>query len=405
MNDASPNAVTIGTYVAPRLRLVDEIGRGGMGVVYRARDEALARDVAVKVVDPQRVSAPDVRARFLEEARAMARVRHPAVVEIFAFGEHRDAPFFVMEYVRGTTLARWLRELAQPALELELATPILEGIAEALAAIHSSGAVHGDLKPANVLLTDDFRVRVADFGLATDLSSDLSLMGTPAYLSPERIRGDAVDAALRPRVDLYSFGVLAYQLLTGVLPFDAPDVARVHAQHLHKAPPTLARHRPELGARVDLTLRALLHKDPSARASSASDLLRALHLADPRAPHVLVVDDDPDFRVLARTCIEAELEPCVVVESDGSDALSLLEARRFELVVLDLQMPGMSGLDLTKAIRERHAREALKILVVTGHGSASDWRVLREHGADAFTVKPLEPGTFTSAARRLIEAA
>lgn len=394
-----------GTYLADRLRVLDVLGVGGMGVVYRARDEALERDVAVKLVDPERVSDATIRARFLEEARAMARVRHPSVVEIYNFGEHRGAPYFVMEYVAGTTLDAWLRAREEPALALHEAIPLLEGIATALEAIHATGTVHGDLKPANVLLTSDGRVRLADFGLATDLTSDLELIGTPAYLSPERIRGDAVDPALRPRGDLYAFGVLTHQLLTGELPFDAPDVARVYAQHLHKVPPSLTRRLPEVDLRIDAELQRLLAKDPAERAASARELLRVMRLADPTIPHVLVVDDDPDFRVLARACIEEELEPCVVVESDGSDVMSLLSARRFELVVLDLHMPNTSGVELTKAIRARHPRTDLRILVVTGQGSARDWLELKQLGADAFTVKPLEPVTFTSAARRLIEAA
>lgn len=405
LSESPSTLLPSGTYLADRLRVIDVLGVGGMGVVYHARDEALERDVAVKVVDPGRVSDPAIRARFLEEARAMARVRHPSVVEIYNFGDYDGSPYFVMEYVAGTTLDASLRARESAALDLEVAIPLLEGVATALEAIHARGTVHGDLKPANVLLTTDGRVRLADFGLATDLTSDLELIGTPAYLSPERIRGDAVDPALRPRVDLYAFGVLTYQLLTGELPFDAPDVARVYAQHLHKAPPSLARRRPGICPRIDTELQRLLTKDPAERAISPRELLRAMRLANPSTPHILVVDDDPDFRELARACIEEELEPCVVVESDGSDVLALLGSRRFELVVLDLHMPGMNGVELTAAIRERHARDELRILVVTGHGSARDWRVLKELGADAFTVKPLEPVTFTSAARRLIEAA
>lgn len=394
-----------GTYLAPQLRILGVLGAGGMGVVYRARDEALARDVAVKVVDPERVSDPRTRARFLEEARAMARVRHPAVVEIYSFGEHHGAPYFVMDYVDGTSLDAWLRRRDNTPVELGVALAMLEGVAQALEAIHAKGTVHGDVKPGNVLFTHDFKVRLADFGLATDLTSDLELVGTPAYLAPERIRGDLVPPELRRRGDLYAFGVLAFQLLAGELPFDAPDVARVYAQHLHKIPPSLAKHRPDLPERIDEALQHLMAKEPSARADSADPLLRALRLSDPRTPRVLVVDDDPDFRALVRACIEVELEPCIVAESDGSDTLALLEQRRFDLVVLDLHMPGMNGLELTAAIRARHAKDELRILVVTGHGSASDWRVLRELGADGFAVKPLEPMTFTIAARRLIEAA
>ncbi|MEZ4252473.1 MAG: response regulator [Polyangiales bacterium] len=400
MSLPSPPPLAAGTYLGTSLRFLAQ-GSGGMGVVPRTRRSARTRRRG-EGGRPRACGRPGDAHPIPRRSTRDGAGPPPAVVEIFSFGDHEGAPYFVMEYVDGTTLEEWLRRRDDGPIDLG-AVDILDGVERALRAIHATGTVHGDLKPANVLLTPDFRVRLADFGLATDLTSDLELVGTPAYLSPERIRGDVVPPPFRPRGDMYAFGVLAYQLLTRTLPFDAPDVARVYAQHLHKAPPSLLRTRPDLGARVDLAWQALLAKDPAMRSESPDELLRALRLVDPGTPHVLVVDDDPDFRELARACIEEELEPCVVVESDGSDALFLLGEQRFQLVVLDLHMPEMDGKQLTAAIRARHAPEQLKILVITGQGSADDWRQLRELGADAFAVKPLEPVTFASAAKKLIE--
>ncbi|MBX3246340.1 MAG: protein kinase [Myxococcales bacterium] len=396
-----------GTYLAPRLRVLRVLGEGGMGVVYLARDEALERDVAVKLVDPARVSDEGMRRRFLEEARAMARVRSDAVVEIYAFGERDGAPYFVMEHM-ADSLHDWLERQGREPLALDVALGILERVALGLEDIHACGTVHGDLKPGNILIGQGFRVCLADFGLATELEAELELVGTPTYLAPERIRGDDLPPELRARGDLYALGVLAFELLAGEVPFDAPDVGRVYAQHLYKPIPSLTELRPDLPPALDHAVRALLAKRPEDRPSSADPLLDALRAARRRAEakvsHVLVVDDDPDFRALVRACIEEELGACTVEESDGTDALTRLADRRFDLVVLDLHMPDMNGIELTAAIRERHAREELRILVVTGHGSASDWRILKGLGADAFVVKPLDTDGFVSQARRLLAA-
>ena len=399
-----------GTLLGPRLRVVRELGSGGMGVVVLARDEALERDVAVKLAHPHLVESASQRRRFLEEARAIARVRHPAVVEIFAFGEHAGAPYFTMEYVPGPSLEDHLARSGYAPMTPTEMLGVLRPVVAGLGAIHARGAVHGDLKPANILIGEGFRVLVADFGLSFEAERAPSeLLGTPAYTAPERIRGDVMPPALRPRADLYALGVLAWELSTGRVPFDAPDASRVHAQHLYKTPPSLLEERPDLPARVDDAVQALLAKAPTERPASGEELIAALEDAEARAQQpyrsVLLVDDDPDFRALLRACFECELRVQNVVEAgSGPEALEALRGAHYDLVVVDLNLgEGPNGLELTAAIRERHPAHELGILVVTGQGSASDWRVLSRLGADAFVVKPLEPDAFITTARRLLE--
>ena len=193
-----------------------------MGVVMLAWDERLERDVAIKLITPGQMNAL-ARERFLFEARAMARVRHENVVEIYALGETNGAPFFVMEYVPGTTLANWLDDGilddCLPAIDESLG--YLDQICRGVSAIHASGSVHGDLKPANILLGPTSRVAVADMGLSrvldADGSSDHPLAGTPAYIAPEFAQTN-LPPDMVSRGDVYALGVIAYEMLTGEPP-------------------------------------------------------------------------------------------------------------------------------------------------------------------------------------------
>ena len=222
----------------PELEIVEELGRGGMGVVFLARQPSLDRQVAVKVLPRQLSSDPAFAERFEREARTLARLSHPNIVGVFDTGLAGDYSYFVMEYVDGSTLRSLLREGALgPHEALELIPQLCAG----LQAAHDQGIVHRDLKPENVLVTDDGRVKITDFGLAKLLGPDSKqptltltnqVMGTPHYMAPEQLRpGSAVDH----RVDLYALGVLLYEALTGELPigrFAAPSLVAGTSPHV-----------------------------------------------------------------------------------------------------------------------------------------------------------------------------
>lgn len=332
----------------------------------------------------------------------MAQVCHPNVVEIFAFGEHDERPYFTMEHIDGPTLTEYHARRDHQPISVDEALRLLQGVAAGVAAIHENGTVHGDLKPGNVLLDVEGRTRVTDFGITH--GSD-ELLGTPAYVAPERIARQTRPEFL-PRVDVYAFGALAHELLTGEPPFRAPDVGRLYAQHLYKPPPRATDRRPDLPKEIDTVLAAALAKDPAERPASVLDVLDGLAAAR-RAMRptrrVLIADDDLDMRRLIRACLETDLDVDVIEEVDnGGDALRLLGARHFDLAVVDLHMPRLNGLELTASIRERVPPVDLRIVVVSGHGSASDWRVLSRLGADAFVVKPIEPEVFVATLEPLL---
>src|ERR1700733_3507003 len=229
----TPKPDKIGKY-----EILDVLGRGGMGVVYRARDSRLGRIVAIKQLTASFSGTPDMLRRFYEEAKKQASLHHNNIVIVFDAGDQDGEPYIVMEYVEGEALDRTIKE--QKRIELELALSIVEQVCLALAYAHRKGVIHRDVKPANVIVQRDGTAKLFDFGIARDESrldktrtSTGIMVGTPPYMAPERFRGAPVDG----RSDIFSVGVLLYELVTGRRPFDAPEVPAVIDQILNSNPP------------------------------------------------------------------------------------------------------------------------------------------------------------------------
>lgn len=256
--------------LAGRYSLERELGRGGMGIVYLARDVRLDRPVALKLLPPDRARFAETRERFLVEARMAAGLSHPNIVAIHAVEEIAGFVFFAMQYVAGETLGdRIRREQRLPPWE---AARLLRDVAWALAYAHAQGVVHRDIKPDNILLDRDGRALVADFGIArlTVDGGTTRIQGTPEYLSPEQASGEACDA----RSDLYSLGAVAFHALTGRPPFGGGTGAQLH-QHLTQAAPSLVDLAPELPARLAAAVDRALQKDPARRWPSAETMAEA----------------------------------------------------------------------------------------------------------------------------------
>jgi len=257
-----------------------EIGRGGMGVVYRARDERLQRRVAIKVLPPELAFQQDIRQRFTREAQTAARLSHPHIVPIHSVGEGQGLVYFVMGYVDGESVAARIRR--RGSLPVEEARRIMMETADALSAAHAMSVIHRDIKPDNILLEGTRgRVMVTDFGIAKALSaaSGATLtgigvaIGTPAFMSPEQAAGERdIDG----RSDLYSLGVVAYQMLTGALPFNAPSVAGILMKQITEPAPDLRIKRPDTPEDLALAVGRCLEKDPESRWATADALRRAL---------------------------------------------------------------------------------------------------------------------------------
>jgi serine/threonine-protein kinase len=287
MSDRLRELVTLA--LAPEFEIEAEIGRGATGVVYRALDRKLQRTVALKVLPPESSYREEVRRRFLMEAQTAARLVHPHIVPIFAAGETGGVAWFSMAYVKGESLARRLAR--ESRLSFAEVRRIMQEVADALAHAHSHGVVHRDIKPDNILLeASTGRALVTDFGIARALQGDSRLtqpgvaIGSPAYMSPEQATGEcAVDG----RTDIYSLGVVGYQLLTGVLPFQANSAPAVLLKHVTEQPPPITKLRPDVPPGLVAIVERALAKAPSERwpnAAALRDALAAVSLARATVP-------------------------------------------------------------------------------------------------------------------------
>lgn len=276
--DDAVRRLAAGSRLADRYRIVELLGVGGMGMVYRAEDEQLGLPVALKVLRPDLAQDERRLERFKQELILARQVSHPNVVRIHDLGRDGGLVFLTMDFVPGRSLAEILAE--QGHLEPERATGIARQIAAALAAAHEAGVVHRDLKPANVLVDDSGRAAISDFGVARSLAGPGStqpgaVVGTLDYLSPEQARGGEVDG----RADLYALGILFYEMLTGELPFAGGSAAEVLAQRLTGATPHRST-RVQVPRQLEPVVRRLLQRDPAKRYPSAKELLADLDSLD-----------------------------------------------------------------------------------------------------------------------------
>jgi serine/threonine-protein kinase len=278
LEDLDLKEVVPGMVVGDRYEVLAEVGRGGMGAIFRARDGELDETVALKFLKGS--VRPESVARLVQEIKIARRVIHPHVVRVFTLERWREHRFIVMEYIDGVPLARWMERSPTPTLRDRLRVAVQ--IAGALEAAHQIGIIHRDIKPENILVTSAGDARVLDFGIARPEAADPALtdtgtiLGSPMYVAPEQIQGGAVDR----RTDIYAFGAVLYLLFTGSKAFEGNNIREILMKHLHGRPRPPREVENSIPTAVSDTIQRALGPDPARRFASAADLAQALSSVD-----------------------------------------------------------------------------------------------------------------------------
>ena len=353
-------------------RIISRLGEGGMGEVYLATDTRLDRSVALKVLPAAVAHNPMRMERFDREAKAASALNHPNVAHIYEIGEDRGVHFLVMEFIEGQALDRRIDGRALPVPEL---AEIGAQIADALDAAHAKGIVHRDIKPANIIITPRGSAKVLDFGLAKvaeprgpalgtqmetrALSAAGALIGTVEYMSPEQALGRPVDH----RTDLFSLGVVLYQMATGRLPFEGSNPSETIARILDDSPAAMARFNYDVPEDLDRIVRKCLEKDRERRYQSARDLMvdlkglaREREAAGPRRQpgakiRAVIVDDEDLARQILREYLRGEEDIEIVAEcANGFAAVKAVAEQKPDLMFLDIQMPKLDGFEVLELV-------------------------------------------------------
>jgi serine/threonine-protein kinase len=390
--DAGP--FHIGEVVGGAYHVTGVLGSGGMGIVYDAVDAGLNRPVALKVP-----LASELAPMMRREAQTMAAVRHPNLVAVYAVGRHRGVDYFVMERLEGATLEARLATASLEARPIPIAEVLdyLIPLADALSAVHAAGLAHRDVKLANVMVCGG-RVVLTDFGLATpelDVGRSRTVGGSLDTIAPEIVCG-SLRPGEGPQVDLYAVGVLAFELLTGHAPFEDERPEDVLDAHVVRRPPDVRSLRSDVPDDLARLVDELLEKSPVDRPESSEVLLWRLsairialsHKPGPAPIAVLIVDDEADVGAILRRGLAWSF-PGMRVEAttDPVDAMRRIERSPPDIVVVDLNMPRLNGVEMAMQIKGLPEERQPVLVAMSGDATPDDVRVLGLIGIDGFVPK------------------
>jgi response regulator RpfG family c-di-GMP phosphodiesterase len=446
LTDYQAKRIAAGTtfgLVLGNYRILDRIGAGGMGVVFKAEHVDMRRPVAIKVFSLVPDADPRLLSRFMVEMRTVSKLNHPNIIAAIDAGKaagpdphSAGVRYFVMEYVPGSDLENYVQE--RGPLPIPKACDLIHQVASALAEVHSLHLVHRDIKPSNVLITPEEQAKLLDFGLARHFSQRMTepgmALGTIDYIAPEQAH-DATTVDIR--ADIYSLGGTLFWCLTGRIPFPPQgNVAEDLARRMTQVPPSVRSLRPEIPAELDAVVAKMMAVRPDERYPDPSAVMRGLlpflntklreHVAltadlpsgarldingaRPAVPtkclRVLVVDDEVGIRTLARHALQADGITCDEAVN-GFLGVEAANSQTYDLVILDVDMPVLTGLEALRKLRERPPSPNLKIIMISGNTSGDEMARLLGAGADDYLSKPFSVVQFqgrVKAALRLKEA-
>jgi response regulator RpfG family c-di-GMP phosphodiesterase/serine/threonine protein kinase len=424
LTEYQANRIDAGTtfgLVLGNYRVLDRLGAGGMGVVFRAEHIRMRKQVAIKVLPLGPEQDARLLRRFMSEIRAIARLQHPNIVSAMDAGETSTDPsgtvlhFFVMEYVPGQDLEHYI--VSEGPLNPSKACDLMHQIASALAEAHKHNLVHRDIKPSNIQITPEGQAKLLDFGLArhypTGLTEQGALLGTLDYMAPEQVQ-DAHTVDIR--ADIYGLGGVLYWCLTGQAPFPSKgNLMQELTTRMQQQPPSIRAKRPELPQELDDVVQRMMALHVEDRFATPQAVMRALlpflradlrehpfdlgslaparsngdiQLATPaRQYQILLVDDESSIRNFCKVVLKAEGIHCDEA-AGGNAALQMARAKAYDLVILDINMPDLSGQEVCKKLRENPPTANLKVLMASGNANSDTLASMLLAGADDFLTKP-----------------
>ncbi len=376
----------LGRILGGRYELEEKIGSGGMAIVYKARCHLLKRHVAVKVLRPELVEDEEFVARFKRESQAAASLSHPNIVNIYDVGEENGIYYIVMEYIKGKTLKEYIREKGK--LDWEEAVRIAIQICSALKHAHKNGIIHRDIKPQNILVSEDGTVKVTDFGIARAVTSatvtmaGANVMGSVHYFSPEQARGGHVDA----KSDLYSLGIVLYEMVTGTVPFEGDTAVSVALKHIQEKVKPPGELNPDIPKSLQDVIEKAIEKDQSKRYQTAGEMIKDLQrvLKEPNGSFVVRGSDNSDM--------PTQVFRPINVEKEQQESSAEKKKRPVWLKLLSITLPLLAILALFfyigSQIYENHfVVEDVEVPRVVGMDEQNAERVLQEHN---LTMKVIE---------------
>ncbi|MFC1851969.1 protein kinase [candidate division CSSED10-310 bacterium] len=395
----------VGTILAGRFLITETIAKGGMGVVYRARDQILDEIVALKVLKADLALDEEMITRFKREIKVARKIKHPNACGIYDFWGIDDLFFISMEFIEGEELSCLIDEDRLPPEQL---LPIVRGIILALDAAHRNNIIHRDLKPSNIMIDQQFRPIIMDFGIAryvgkTDLTAREEILGTPNYMSPEQFKGGKIDQ----RSDIYSFGVILYELFTGQIPFSGEtpiEIAMKHIQEPAMTPLVLNSNIPENIVKI---IMKCLEKDQEKRYHKIYDILEFLEEEKPEPPpvqkndRILIADDEDDIRTLLSIILQQNGYEAVLAKN-GEEAVSMAIAQEPALICLDLMMPKMDGYQAAEFLHYNKQTANIPVIMITCKDDKEYKAYSKTIGIREYMTKPLDLDDFITKIKQFV---